>query len=59
MNDISDQMKKELDTGMADEKRMLNLNSEDIAFLLTMLRNATSPLSTQDLIDALRQRASR
>lgn len=52
-------MKKELDTGMADEKRMLNLNSEDIAFLLTMLRNATSPLSTQDLIDALRQRASR
>jgi len=50
---------KELDTGMADEKRTLNLNGEDIAFLLTLLRNATSPLSTQDLIDALRQRSGR
>lgn len=50
---------KELKTGMADEKGTLNLNGEDIAFLLTLLRNATSPLSTQELVDALRQRSGR
>lgn len=44
---------------MADEKNTLHLNSEDIAFLLTILRNATAPLSTQELVDALRQRSSR
>lgn len=44
---------------MADEKNTLHLNDDDIAFLVTLLRNATSPLTTQELIDALRQRSAR
>ena len=34
------------------------LNEEEIASLMNLLRNANSPLSTQDLIDALRRQAA-
>lgn len=33
----------------------VKLNDEDVAYLLTLLRNATQPLTTQYLIDALRR----
>ena len=33
------------------------LNEEEIAYLMNLLRNANYPLSTQDLIDALRRQA--
>ena len=35
----------------------IQLNDEDVAFLLTLLRNATAPMATQQLIDALRRQA--
>lgn len=44
---------------MAEETGTLHLNDDDIAYLLTLLRNATSPLTTAQLIDALRQRSGR
>lgn len=44
---------------MADENSTLRLTDDDVAFLLTMLRNAISPLTTQELIAALRERSSR
>jgi hypothetical protein len=50
---------EEMDIGMADENGTLQLTDNDIAFLLTVLRNAISPLTTQQLIDALRQRSGR
>jgi hypothetical protein len=34
----------------------LDLSDEDVAFLLTVLRNASQPLTTQHLIDAIRER---
>lgn len=33
----------------------IQLNDEDVAYLLTLLRNATQPVTTQALIDALRR----
>jgi len=33
----------------------IQLNDEDVAFLLTLLRNASQPMTTQQLIDALRR----
>ncbi len=33
----------------------IQLNDEDVAFLLTLLRNAPQPMTTQQLIDALRR----
>lgn len=33
----------------------IKLNDDDVAFLLTLLRNATQPLTTQQLIDAVRR----
>jgi hypothetical protein len=44
---------------MAEQTGSLQLNDEDVAFLLTLLRNATSPLSTEQLVNALKQRSSR
>ncbi|HVL24123.1 MAG TPA: hypothetical protein VM450_08560 [Thermomicrobiales bacterium] len=44
---------------MATQTGILQLQDDDIAFLLTLLRNATSPLSTEQLVDALKQRSSR
>jgi hypothetical protein len=35
----------------------IQLNDEDVAYLLTLLRNATLPMTTQQLIDALRRQA--
>ncbi len=40
---------------MAAEVSQIQLNDEDVAFLLTLLRNAGQPLTTQELIDALRR----
>jgi hypothetical protein len=37
----------------------LRLSDDDVAFLLTMLRNTPSPMTTQQLIDALRNRSTR
>ena len=33
----------------------IQLNDEDVAYLLTLLRNAAQPMTTQQLIDALRR----
>ncbi len=33
----------------------IQLNDEDVAFLLTLLRNAPQPMTTQQLIEALRR----
>ena len=33
----------------------VRLNDEDVAYLLNVLRNATQPVSTQQLIDVLRR----
>ncbi|CAA9577028.1 MAG: hypothetical protein AVDCRST_MAG19-3511 [uncultured Thermomicrobiales bacterium] len=35
----------------------IQLNDEDVALLLTLLRNGGQPLTTQALIDALRRRS--
>jgi hypothetical protein len=37
---------------------LIQLNEEDVTYLLTILRNATQPITTQQLINALRDRAS-
>ena len=44
---------------MAKQTDTLQLNDADIAFLLNVLRTASAPMTTQDLIDALRQRSGR
>jgi len=46
-------------TGMAKQNESLQLNDADIAFLQNLLRNASAPMTTQELIDALRQRSGR
>jgi hypothetical protein len=35
----------------------VQLSDDDVTFLLTYLRGATTPVTTQQLIDALRNRA--
>jgi hypothetical protein len=37
----------------------LTLTNDDITFLLTLLRNTAAPLTTQQLVDALKGRAAR
>jgi hypothetical protein len=37
----------------------IRLSDDDVAFLLTLLRNAAQPQTTQQLIDALRGRGNR
>jgi hypothetical protein len=37
----------------------IQLRDEDIAYLLTLLRNTSQPLTTQQLIDALRKQTGR
>lgn len=44
---------------MAEQTETLQLNDADIAYLLTLLRNATSPKTTAELVEALRQRSGR
>jgi hypothetical protein len=36
----------------------VQLKEEDVTYLLTILRNASQPITTQQLINALRDRAS-
>ncbi|MBA3413608.1 MAG: hypothetical protein H0U10_00075 [Chloroflexia bacterium] len=35
----------------------VKLNDEDVTYLLTLLRNASQPITTQQLIDALRRQS--
>jgi len=35
----------------------VSLNEEDVAYLMYLLRNATQPVTTQQLIDALRRQS--
>jgi hypothetical protein len=50
---------EEIETSMATQTGALQLTDDDVAFLLTVLRNATSPLRTEQLVEALKQRSSR
>jgi hypothetical protein len=36
----------------------VQLNEDDVAYLMNLLRNATQPISTQQLIDALRRQST-
>ena len=36
----------------------VQLNDDDVAYLMNLLRNATHPISTQQLIDALRRQST-
>ena len=38
----------------ATPAQLIELNDEDLAYLLTVLRNSSQPMTTQQLIDALR-----
>lgn len=40
------------------EASQLRLNDEDVAFLMNFLRNASQPVTTQQLIDVLRRQSS-
>jgi len=42
---------------MAQQSGTVQLRQEDIAYLLTLLKSSTSPLMTQALVDAFKQRA--
>lgn len=44
---------------MAMQSGTLQLTDEDVMYLLTLLRNASSPLTTAQLIEALKQRSGR
>jgi hypothetical protein len=44
---------------MAQQTDTLQLTDADIAYLLTLLRNASSPKTTAELIEALRERSGR
>jgi hypothetical protein len=39
------------------EADQVRLNDEDVAYLMNLLRNATQPVTTQQLIDALRRQS--
>ncbi len=41
------------------EHGSVQLTEEDVAFILTLLRNSATPLSTAQLVAALKQRTSR
>lgn len=41
---------------MATANETVQLNEADIAFLLNLLRNADGPMTTQELVDALKNR---
>lgn len=44
---------------MAKQTDTLQLTDADIAYLLNLLRNASSPKTTAELIEALRERSGR
>jgi len=37
----------------------IQLSEDDISYLITLLRNSATPLTTAQLVNALRQRGSR
>jgi hypothetical protein len=39
----------------ASEPSRVQLNEEDVAYVMNLLRNATQPVNTQQLIDVLRR----
>lgn len=41
-----------------DRSGLIQLNDDDVAYLMNLLRNATQPISTQQLIDALRRQST-
>jgi len=45
-------------TGVKQMEPEIRLNNDDITYLLTLLRNANQPLSTQQLIDAMRRQSA-
>jgi hypothetical protein len=40
------------------EDQIVQLNDDDVAYLMNLLRNASQPVTTQQLIDALRRQAA-
>ncbi|MGI8484378.1 MAG: hypothetical protein ACR2OU_08945 [Thermomicrobiales bacterium] len=40
-------------------QQTLKLTDEDVTHVLTLLRNSTAPVTTQQLVDALKQRSNR
>jgi hypothetical protein len=44
---------------MAQHSGDLHLTDADVTFLLTLLRNSASPMTTSQLVDALKQRGTR
>jgi hypothetical protein len=53
------QPNKEFPNRMATNGSDLQLSDDGVVFLLTLLRNATSPLTTAQLVEALQTRGSR
>jgi hypothetical protein len=43
---------------MTQQSDLPQFNNETIAFLVSILRNATGPLSTADLVEALKKQSS-
>jgi hypothetical protein len=50
---------QEITHRMAGQSGELQLTDEDITFLLTLLRNSASPMTTAQLVEALKQRGTR
>jgi hypothetical protein len=50
---------KENPQRMAGQGSDLRLTDDDVLFLLTLLRNTSSPLTTSQLLEALKQRSAR
>ena len=50
---------EETESRMAEQTGTLQLTDEDVAYLLTLLRNAPAPLRTGELVEALKQRSRR
>jgi hypothetical protein len=42
---------------MSDAPTPVQLTTEDVAYLLMVVRNASTPMTTAELIEALRQRS--
>ena len=40
------------------EAATVRLNEDDVAYLMNLLRNATQPVTTQELIDGLRRQSA-
>jgi hypothetical protein len=49
----------EISAPMAGPGSNVQLTEDDVMFLLNLLRNAPSPLTTAQLVDALKQRGAR